>query len=389
MPPNVEKIREYLLAAIGRRVFPGCALGWVEDARESIITLGRYTYDEGAAAVTEKSLFDCASVTKAIPVSALALWMIDRKAFGLDDSLVDFVPEYRGSFRESITVKHLLTHTLDFDFRLSECKGYTPEKLLDAILNVKMKTAPGEKFCYANATSILLGMLIEKASGKPLHVLAKEVFFDPLGMSDTTFYPEINTVDSCSNSKIDNNDSVATCLNSRINDNDVVATCLNSNIDNNNIVATCVPTEVDDWRGRAICGEVHDESAWTLRKIMTVGSAGMFSTVSDLLKFVRMLIDGWEPFFSPKTIEAMHTNQIPNINGQCTGLGWELNQPYMGTNRTASTFGKTGFTGCAVIIDRPQKRGLVLLSNYTWPKRKPNRDLINEVRANIADLVFC
>jgi CubicO group peptidase (beta-lactamase class C family) len=346
MPPNVEKIRGYLLAAIGRRVFPGCALGWVEEARESVITLGRYTYDGGAAAVTEKSLFDCASVTKAIPVSALALWMIDRKAFGLDDSLVDFVPDYRGSFRESITVKHLLTHTLDFDFRLSEYKGELPEKLLDAILNVKMKRAPGEKFCYANATSILLGMLIEKASGKPLHVLAEEIFFDPLGMSDTTFYPEKNTV------------------------------------------ATCVPTEVDDWRGRAICGEVHDESAWTLRKIMTVGSAGMFSTVSDLLKFVRMLIDGWEPFFSPQTIEAMHTNQIPNISGQCTGLGWELNQPYMGTNRTASTFGKTGFTGCAVIIDRPRKKGLVLLSNYTWPKRKPNRDLINEVRADIADMIL-
>ena len=116
MPPNVEKIREYLLAATERRVFPGCALGWVEDARESVITLGRYTYDGGAAAVTEKSLFDCASVTKAIPVSTLALWMIDRKAFGLDDLLVDFVPEYHGSFRENITVRHLLTHTLDFDF---------------------------------------------------------------------------------------------------------------------------------------------------------------------------------------------------------------------------------------------------------------------------------
>jgi CubicO group peptidase (beta-lactamase class C family) len=84
----------------------------------------------------------------------------------------------------------------------------------------------------------------------------------------------------------------------------------------------------------------------------------------------------------------MHTNQIPHIPNQCTGLGWELNQEYMGTSRAASTFGKTGFTGCAVIIDRTKAAGLVLLSNYTWPSRKPDRNLINEVRARVADMIL-
>jgi CubicO group peptidase (beta-lactamase class C family) len=149
-----------------------------------------------------------------------------------------------------------------------------------------------------------------------------------------------------------------------------------------------VPTEIDPWRGREIRGEVHDESAWALRGIMTAGSAGLFSTVTDILKFLRMLIDGGKSFFSPSIIEAMYTNQIPHISGQCTGLGWELNQEYMGANRTASTFGKTGFTGTAVIMDRSRNAGLALLSNYTWPQRKPNRDLINEVRARIADLIL-
>jgi len=367
MSPDADQIHGYLLSAIDRRVFSGCALGWIVDGRESIITAGRYTYDDGAAAVTEKSLFDCASITKAIPVSSLALWMIDRKMLRLADLLVDFVPEYKGSFADSINVRHLLTHTLDFDFRLSECKGLPPEELLDSVLNVRMKSAPGEKFCYANATSILLGMLIERAGGKPLHVLAKEVFFDPIGMSDTTFFPGTDR-EGRQRFFIRESDAAAPRVSF--------------------ISANCVPTEIDDWRGRAICGEVHDESAWALRKIMTAGSAGMFSTVSDLLKFVRMLIDGGEPFFSPATTGAMYTNQIPHIGGQCTGLGWELNQPYMGANRTASTFGKTGFTGCAVIIDRARNSGLVLLSNCTWPKRKPNRDLINEIRAGVAELVY-
>jgi CubicO group peptidase (beta-lactamase class C family) len=344
--PNNNKIINCLASAIERRVFSGCALGWIADGEESVAAAGRYTYDSDAPAITENSIFDCASITKAIPVSCLALWLIDRGKMGLDDRLIDFVPEYGGAFRDNIRVKHLLTHTLDFDFRLSECKDFSPEKLRDSILNVKMKSIPGEKFCYANATSILLGMLIEKVCCKPLHVSAQEIFFGPLGMNDTTFFPD------------------------------------------ESVIPNCVPTEIDPWRGRAIRGEVHDESAWTLQKIMTPGSAGLFSTAPDLLKFVRMLLDGGESFFTPSTINSIHTNQIPHITGQCTGLGWELNQDYMGPARTSSTFGKTGFTGCAVIIDKTKNAGLVMLSNYTWPTRKPDRDLINGVRGQVADIVL-
>ncbi|MCL2220616.1 MAG: beta-lactamase family protein [Chitinispirillia bacterium] len=356
--PNIDDIRGYLTAAIGRQVFPGCALGWVIDGKTSIITAGNHTYDVDSERVTETSLFDCASVTKSIPVSTLALWMIDRGKLSIDNRLIDFVPEYTGSYRKDITVKHLLTHTLDFDFRLSEFKDLAPEELLGAIISVKMKGPPGEKFCYANATSILLGMVLESAGAKSLQILAKEIFFDPLEMQDTTFFPAENAIKNC------------------------------------------VPTEDDPWRGRVIQGEVHDESAWALRGIMTAGSAGMFSTVGDLLKFVGMLVGGdsgrttettapaRSSFFKPETVQAMYTNQIPHIDGQCTGLGWELNQPYMGTNRTPATIGKTGFTGATVIMDIPRKSGLVLLSNYTWPTRKPNRDMINEVRAGLADLIF-
>jgi CubicO group peptidase (beta-lactamase class C family) len=344
--PDKAKIAACLESAIERKIFPGCAAGWVADGGESIITAGRYTYDDDAPAVTENSLFDCASVTKAIPVSCLALRFIDRGELGLGDRLIDFVPEYRGSFRNDIRIKHLLTHTLDFDFRLSECKGLPPERLLDSILSVKMKSPPGEKFCYANATSVLLGMVLENVGCKSLHLLAKDIFFDPLGMNDTTFFPSDDAIPGC------------------------------------------VPTEIDPWRGRAIRGEVHDESAWALRGIMTAGSAGLFSTVADLLKFVKMLVGGGGSFLSTAMIESIYTNQIPHIDNQQTGLGWELNQEYMGSGRTASTFGKTGFTGGAVIIDRARNAGLVLLSNCTWPTRKPNRDLINGVRSQIADLVF-
>ncbi|MDR0331492.1 MAG: beta-lactamase family protein [Chitinispirillales bacterium] len=372
--PDEDKIAAYLRLAIERGVFPGCALGWVVGGEERVVALGRHAYGGGAPDVTTGSLFDCASVTKAIPVSNLALLMVDRGRLGLDDRLVDFVPEYRGDFRGEIRVRHLLTHTLDFDFRLSGCKELPPKELLGAILSVRMKRAPGEAFCYANATSILLGLVAERVGGKRLHELAREELFGPLGMGGATFFVD------------------------------------------GGALGRCVPTEIDPWRGRAVCGEVHDESAWTLQKIMTPGSAGLFLTIVDIMKYVRMLVGGGvigaagdgvsgsncinsgingdgcraagTRLFSEEIIASMHTNQIPHISGACTGLGWELNQEYMGSKRTPLTFGKTGFTGCAVIIDRSRNAGLALLSNYTWPARKPNRDLINEVRSAVSDLVM-
>jgi CubicO group peptidase (beta-lactamase class C family) len=345
MSINAELI-DCLNAAISRQVFPGCALAWVSGGEGAIITAGRLTYEDNAEHVAENTLYDCASITKAIPVSNLALWLIDRGKLHIDDRLTDFVPEYTGSFKDTIRVRHLLTHTLDFDFRLSDCKDLSPKELLDTILSVRMKCVPGEKFCYSNSASILLGIVVERVSGKPLRALADEVFFGPLGMVNTTFFISDDTR------------------------------------------SNCAPTEIDPWRGRTVRGEVHDESAYTLQKIMTPGSAGLFSTAGDLLKYVKMLIGGWEPFFSEKTMTSMQTNQISHIGGACAGLGWELNQGYMGKKRSPETFGKTGFTGCAVVVDRPRRSGFALLSNHTWPKRRPDRDMINEVRGGAADIVW-
>ncbi len=123
------ELTDCLNAAIRRQVFPGCALAWVSKGESSIITAGSRTYDDGDVPISENTLYDCASITKAVPVSNLALWLIDRGKLRTDDRLIDFVPEYVGSFRDAVRIQHLLTHTLDFDFRLSGCKDLPPEEL--------------------------------------------------------------------------------------------------------------------------------------------------------------------------------------------------------------------------------------------------------------------
>ena len=346
-----QKLDTIIKTAIKENIFPGCVIGVVfRNGEKDLFPFGRFTYDSDAPEMREGTVFDVASITKAIPTSCLALKALETGKMKLDDALINWIPEYNNSYSGKVKIKHLLAHTLDFDFRLSACKDLPPQKILETIYTAELRSAPGSTFMYCNATSILLGILVELVFDRKLDTLAEELFFRPLGMNTTTFSPDSNAL------------------------------------------GEIVPTELDNWRGREIRGEIHDESAWVLKKIMVPGSAGVFSCVPDLLIFLEMLLNdgayGSKQYFSPDTIKLMSTNQIRGI-GASTGLGWELNQPeYMGSNCSARTIGKTGFTGCVAICDLEKGIGLTLLSNYTWPCRKDGKEQINKIRRQVADVVF-
>jgi CubicO group peptidase (beta-lactamase class C family) len=345
------RIRNTLNTAVDRRVFPGAVAGVVSRAgARCVIPVGALNYDIGSPAVTESTLYDTASITKVIPTSILALIAVEQGLIQLDTRLTSLVPEFTNSSRDLVTVRHLLTQTIDFGYALSSCKGLSPIDLLQVLLTRDFRSPPGQCFGFTNGTSILLGMLVERAFGKPLDRLAREMLFNPLRMERTSF-PPFNQLQ-----------------------NDIA------------------PTEIDDWRGGTVQGSIHDESAYVLRKIMVPGSAGLFSTVPELLNFLQMLLcDGdfnGKSVISSETIRTMHVNQIPEL-GKWAGLGWELNQiRFMGLHSSVHTIGKTGFTGGMVLCDFEAGLALAVLSNCTFPGRKPNADQIHAVRREIADDVF-
>jgi CubicO group peptidase (beta-lactamase class C family) len=347
-----QKIISRISRAREQSVFPGCVVGYVGSHGErTVLSFGRQTYDTASPAIKETSVFDVASITKAVPTSSLALLLIDRGALGLDDRLITYVPEFDNSARKEVLIRHLLTQTLNFGFRLSSFKDRGPEGILHAIYTSEFSEDPGTSSCYSNATSILLGLVVERVFGKSLDAVAGEEFFKPLAMNSTSFVCDAKGIDNVA------------------------------------------PTEVDPWRDKMIRGEVHDETAWVLRRAkIFAGSAGLFSTAPDLLLFLEMLLNrgaiGGKRYFSENVIEQMHTNQIEN-HGQSAGLGWELFQKrYMGKFCGAHTFGKTGFTGCVCVCDIGKHVAFVMLSNYTFPKRKPDTRVIDEVRRDIADIIF-
>jgi len=266
-------IRKRIVRAIEERVFPGCVVGVVQSSGERLVLpFGGFMYEQSAPSVTEDSLFDVASITKAIPTAALAAQFIVEGTLRLDDRVADLIPSLHGPYQERILVRHLLTQTLDFGFRLSSLREETPEKILERIFEADLRRPPGEAYAYHNATSILLGFVVERVSSQRLDRAAQEHFFEPLGMRRTTFTPDAFPK------------------------------------------AQIIPTEHDPWRGRLIHGEVHDESAWKLRQKRIVGSAGLFSTAGDLLTFLEMLLNAGtlngKRCLEKEAIELMSTNQL-------------------------------------------------------------------------------
>lgn len=339
--------------AITEKVFPGCVVGWVKgDSKRSIIPLGCFTYAPDAQLVNADSMFDVASITKAIPGSAAILTLLDKNKIDLDDKLVKFIPEF-GNFdnKKEVTIKHLLTYTLDLDvLAMASLKTKTADEIINYIIRAPLKNRPGSKFLYANSTAFFFGFIVEKVTGQKLDAFSKDYFFRPLGMTRTTFHPE------------------------EFNKQEII------------------PTEIDEWRGGLLQGIVHDESAFILNKKYISGIAGLFSTVPDLLNFEEMLLHNGVKdnirYFSEAIIAQMHTNQLEVI-GVSAGLGWEMNDPMRMGKFSKEIIGKTGFTGCMVMINFIRDTALAILSNRVYPRR-PNDggEAINEVRRDIANMIF-
>ncbi len=321
-----EKIAERVERAIRERVFPGCVIGLIRTNKRIVLPFG--TLDYGQELVKENTIYDVASVTKSIPVASLALTFIEEGKLSLADKVTKYVPELQNDY--GATIEDLLRYRVH-GARLSGLQLRTFEQVRSDIFENGFSAAPGESY-YTNLPAYLLGVVIERVAGEILPALAHKYFFEPLKMSDTTFFPH-----------------------------DIVRVA---------------PTEIVD--GKEIRGIVHDESARVFsRARRAVGHAGLFSTAPDLLNFLAALLRDQGP-------SLVHVRE-----GAEQGLGWQVNEPrWMGKFAEKKTFGKTGFTGTCVVCDVERGVAFVVLSNRTYPRRPADGSAIDEFRRDIADIIL-
>lgn len=355
VPSSFAAARSILEQAVAARAFPGAAFGVLHKGEVVALgAVGRFTYDDDAPAVEPGTVFDLASVTKVVAATAAAMVLHARGRFDLDARLGDILPGFvigmeHGSGKERVTLRMLLAHS-------SGLPGYvkffetcsTPDTLLRAALQLPLEARPGTRTEYSDPGYILLGKVIEVLAGEPLDAFCQREIFTPLGLASTRFHPPAESR------------------------------------------SAIAPTERDTtFRHRVIQGEVQDENAFVLGGV--AGHAGVFSNVSDLLRFAQCVldrgrIDAGRPLFSPATLDLFATPQI-TPDGKRRALGWDVPTPpsSSGQHFGPRSIGHLGYAGTSLWIDPDQALAVALLTNRTWPDR--SSEAIRQVRPPFHDAV--
>ncbi|HEX8412016.1 MAG TPA: serine hydrolase domain-containing protein [Thermoanaerobaculia bacterium] len=135
------------------------------------------------------TVYQIASLTKQFTAAA-TLRLAEQGKLRLDDRVRTWIPELDARF-DTITVAHLLSHTSGLREYAEYVEDfYAPmsqQQLLTLIGRPPMLFAPGASFWYSNANYYLLGVILERASSKTYEQLLRDLFFEPLGLRDTSY----------------------------------------------------------------------------------------------------------------------------------------------------------------------------------------------------------
>jgi CubicO group peptidase (beta-lactamase class C family) len=194
---NSEKIDELFGAWSQTLGTPGCELGVLRNGK-IIYSRGYGMADvEHDAPMTSHTPIHVASVSKQFTAMAIHLLVRDGK-LALDDDIHRYLPELH-DFGKPITIRQLLHHMsgLRDQMDLLALAGWrfddviTEQDILDLVWRQSaLNFAPGAEQSYSNTGYTLLGVIVQRVSGRSLGEFANERIFRPLGMMHTRFHDE-------------------------------------------------------------------------------------------------------------------------------------------------------------------------------------------------------
>jgi serine-type D-Ala-D-Ala carboxypeptidase len=337
------RARQLLEAGVADGAYPAAVL---EVGRERGVSwrhaAGRLAYEPGAPAASEETVFDLASLTKTIVTTTLAMQLVERRALRLSDPVAAWVSAWRGRDRAHVHVRDLLEH----------CSGLTAwmpfyrdqrgrDDMTEAICSLPLEYAPWTRPVYSDLGFMLLGFILEDAAGTGLDrqfASVAEAFDLHFGAR-----PEWH--------------------------------------------ARTAPTEIDPWRGRLLCGEVHDENAWALGGV--AGHAGLFGTAPAVGSFARCVLATYRSdttLARRETLARFVTRSTVPRSSRAVGWDTMLRTSSCGTRLSPRAVGHTGFTGTSLWIDPERDCYIVLLTNRVHPARDNAR--LATLRPRLHDAVM-
>ncbi|MGL5019521.1 MAG: serine hydrolase domain-containing protein [Luteolibacter sp.] len=282
------------------------------------------------------SIFWIASMTK--PITATAVMMMQEEGkLSVDDPVSKYLPEFTGD-KAGITIKQCLSHTSGLsDLKPEELQIMTTlAELTPAIVAKPLLFPPGSKWQYCQTGINTAARIVEVVSGELFPEFLHGRLFGPLGMADTSFYPD----------------------------------------------AARIPRIALAY-SRTANGELEKEDLYFLygkppsaRDRYPIASGGLFSTAPDYLKFAQMILNGGESggkrYLKEESIRQMTTVQTGDLvtgftPGSAWGIGWSIVREPQGVSAALSpgSFGHGGRNGTQAWIDPVKKRIYLLMIQRT------------------------
>lgn len=187
-----QLLDRYLVSANTSYHFNGCAL--VSCKGKIILNKGYGFSNMSTQEVnTPGTRFPILSVGKTF-TSAVILKLQEDGKLSLDDKLSTYFPDFPNG--DKISIENLLTHTsgihnftddVDIEDSANINHPIPQQRILDQIMSKPADFRPGARYSYNNSGYFLLGMIIEKITGKSYFNVVREKIFYPLQMNESGF----------------------------------------------------------------------------------------------------------------------------------------------------------------------------------------------------------
>jgi CubicO group peptidase (beta-lactamase class C family) len=328
--PSSKKIAAALQPFVDNHMLAG-AVTLVAD-KEKVLSLDVLGFADVAAKkpLRPDALFWIASQSKPITAAALMI-LVDEGKVKIEDPVEKYLPEFKDVWlaveqdkehvllkkpKQPITVRHILSHTSGMPFR-SAMEQPTLDQLslrnaVRSYVMTPLQTEPGSKYQYSNAGINTAGRIIEVVSNMPYEDFLDKRLFGPLGMKDTTFWP---------------NEEQLTRL----------AKAYKPNADKTGLAETTITQ---------LTYPLND------RKRRPMPAGGLFSTAADVGRFCQMVLGGGvfqgKRYLSEAAVAQMTSKQTGDALKEGYGLGWSTG---------AGSYGHGGAFATNMSIDA--KRGLI------------------------------
>jgi CubicO group peptidase (beta-lactamase class C family) len=338
-----------MAARVERGEFPGIVTLVARDDDVRVDAIG-VTEFGGATPMRRDTPFRITSMTKPV-LAAATMVLVEDDVIDLEEPVARLLPELAGQrvlarvdgpltdtvpAKRPVTIDDLLTYRLGFglitepefdppypinqaavEMRLALGEPdprtpHAPDEWIRLFGSLPLMYQPGERWNY-NVGTLVLGVLLARATGQALGDVLRERLFEPLGMRDTGFWLPAER-------------------------------------------ARRLPTYylTDPETQKMVERPISGPEVWSRPPVFPSGSAGLLSTVDDYLRFARMLLDrgvhGGTRVLSEKSVELMTTNhltarQIATAGQLLDGSGWGLGMAVTVAPDNISGPGRYGWSG--------------------------------------------